>query len=110
MGKYRNRKTTVDGILFDSAKEARRYAELKLMQRAGLISYLNRQVRLDLLPVQKYKGKSVERPVYYVADFQYFDNEKKEWIYEDVKGVRTPEYILKRKLVLYFHGIRIKEV
>lgn len=107
--KYHNRKTIVDGEVFDSGKEAVRYQELKLLQRAGEITNLNRQTPFGLLPKQ-YDGKKVaEREVKYIADFTYFTKDG-EFVVEDTKGVRTKEYILKRKLMLYFHGIRIKEV
>ena len=103
----------LDGQTFDSKKEARRWIELKMMERAGLITDLNRQFPIKLLPSQKdEKGKVIERPVRYVADFVYTDKQTGKMIVEDVKSeaTRTKEYILKRKLALYFHGIRIREV
>ena len=103
MSKYNSRKTVLDGIRFDSAKEARRYAELKLMERAGKISNLQRQVKYELIPKC---GK--ERSVTYIADFVY--QEKGNTVVEDVKGVRTKEYILKRKLMNWVHDIQIKEI
>ena len=109
MGKYRNRKTTVDGITFDSAKEANRYAELRLLQRAGEIFDLQRQVPFVLIPKQERNGKVVERAVVYKADFVYKDMNGEE-IVEDVKGLLTKEYILKRKLLLWQFGIQIKQV
>ena len=109
MTKYGNRKTTTfDGITFDSAKEARRWGELKLMQRAGIISDLQRQVKYELIPSQYIDGKCAERSLSYIADFVYKENGKT--IVEDTKGVKTPDYILKRKLMLYIHHIRIKEI
>ena len=108
MGKYQNRKTTVDGITFDSAKEAKRYAELRLLQRAGQIFELQRQVPYVLVPKQVIDGKTVERPVVYKADFVYTENGQE--VVEDVKGLRTKEYIIKRKLMLWQHGIQIREV
>lgn len=110
MNKYGNRKTTVDGRTFDSRKEATRFAELSLMQRAGLISDLQTQVPFEVIPAQKRNGKTVERPVKYVADFVYTENG--ETVVEDVKSVatRTPEYIIKRKLMLYEFGIQIIEI
>ena len=108
--KYSAKKCEVDGITFASRKEAKRYQELKLLERAGEISNLNRQVKFNLLPSQHdSSGKVIERGVSYIADFTYFDK-KGDWIVEDTKGVRTPEYILKRKMMLYFTGIRIVEV
>lgn len=110
MSKYGAKKVTVDGITFDSQKEAYRWCELKLMERGKVISDLRRQVKFDLLPAQKYKGQTVERPVTYVADFTYTDRKTGEFIVEDTKGFKTKEYIMKRKMMLYFHGIRIREV
>lgn len=109
MAKYHNRKTTVDGIVFDSAKEARRYQELVLLQRAGEISDLQRQVPFVLIPSQVDEdGKVIERPVRYVADFAYKENGV--YTVEDAKGVRTKEYVIKRKLMFQKYGIRVKEV
>lgn len=103
MSKYGNIKTvTLDGIQHDSIKEAKRWWELKLLERAGEIQDLQRQVKYELLPKQ-----DGERPVYYIADFVYTENGKK--VVEDVKGMRTKEYKLKRKMMLYFHGIKLKE-
>lgn len=106
--KYRNRKTTIDGITFDSAKEATRWAELRLLERAGQIFNLQRQVSFTLIPKQVLDGKTVERPVVYKADFVYTENG--EDVVEDVKGVKTKEYIIKRKLLLWQYGIHIREV
>lgn len=106
--KYHSRKTVVDGITFDSAKEARRYRELQLMEKAGVISGLTRQQAFTLIPVQRIDGKVVERAVKYVADFCYYQDGK--YIVEDTKGFRTADYIIKRKLMLYNQGIQIKEV
>jgi hypothetical protein len=105
-------------------KEARRYEQLLLLQKAGKITSLQRQVPYELLPNQyetyqrfSKKGerlkdgtKLVERKVEYVADFVYTDTETGENIVEDAKGVRTKEYIIKRKLMYAIHGIRIHEV
>lgn len=101
--KYGNVKTvTSDGIKHDSEKEAQRWCELKLLERAGIIKDLKRQVEFELIPKQ---GK--ESPVRYIADFVYIENGKK--VVEDVKGIRTDVYKIKKKMMLYFHGIRIKE-
>ena len=109
MSKYRSRKVSVDDITFDSAKEARRYGELKLLERAGIISGLRLQVPYLLIPSQTdCRGKVVEHAVRYIADFVYQENGKE--IVEDVKGMRTDVYKLKRKLMLYVHGITVKEV
>lgn len=108
MAKYHNRKVTIDGITYDSRKEARRHSELLLLERAGAIQNLRCQVKFDLLPSQRIGGKVVERPVSYIADFVYEENGQK--IVEDTKGMKTKDYIIKRKLMLWIHGIRIKEV
>ena len=111
MAKYGNRKIIRDGIEFDSIKECQRYCELKLMQRAGVISDLQMQVSFELLPSQRINGKVVERAVNYIADFTYADNRLGgEQVVEDTKGYKTPEYIIKRKLMLYIHNIRIREI
>ena len=124
MNKYRNIKTEFDGIKFDSLKEARRYQELKLMERAGEITDLELQRKFMLIPVQYeatsemikrgknkgyYKKKLVEKELTYIADFVYKDKSGKQ-IVEDVKGVKTKEYRIKKKLMLYLLGIRISEV
>lgn len=110
MSKYNAQKTTVDGITYDSRKEAQRAQELRLMLKAGIISNLREQVPYELIPAQKNEyGKVIERAVIYKADFVY-DDEKGKTVVEDTKGVRTKEYIIKRKLMLYEYGIRIREV
>lgn len=108
MAKYGNRKIIRDGIEFDSIKECQRYCELKLMQMAGVISDLQLQVPFELIPSQRIAGKVVERAVNYVADFVYHQNGLK--VVEDTKGMRTKDYIIKRKLMLWVHGIRIREI
>lgn len=108
--KYGNRKTEVNGILFDSMLEARRYAELRVLQRAGEIEDLQLQVPFELIPTQKdAKGRLIERAVKYVADFVYKDKSG-EVIVEDTKGMKTPDYVIKRKLMLWRHGIKIVEI
>lgn len=106
--KYGADKVTWKGEVFDSKKELNRYLELSLLQRAGKILDLQRQVKFELIPAQKVDGKLAERSVSYVADFVYMMDGKK--IVEDTKGFRTKDYILKRKMMLFFHGIRIKEI
>lgn len=122
--KYRNRKVSVDGITFDSRKEARRYQELKLLLLAGEIIGLQMQVPFELVPAQfeetgevyskgprkgqPKQGKCIEKSVVYIADFVYWQDGKR--IVEDTKGVRTTDYIIKRKLMLHKYGIRIREV
>jgi len=108
MRKYGNRKITRDGITFDSVKEYKRFCELTLLERAGEITELQRQVKFMLIPSQKIDGKVVERPVHYIADFVY--QEDGHTVVEDTKGFKTKDYILKRKLMLHVHGIRIREV
>lgn len=106
--KYGNRKVVRDGITFDSAKEARRWSELLLLERVGAIQNLQRQVKYQLIPSQRIAGKVVERACCYVADFVY--DRDGETIVEDTKGFKTPEYVIKRKLMLWVHHIRIIEV
>ncbi len=106
--KYGNRKVTADGQTFDSRKEYRRFCELRLLEKAGEVADLRRQVRFELLPAQRIDGKVIERAVTYIADFVY--TAYGQTVVEDTKGVRTKEYILKRKMMLFFHGIVIKEV
>lgn len=122
--KYNNKKVIVDGIEFDSKKEAKRYQELKTLERAGHITDLKRQVKYVLIPAQyepsdevyvkgkdkgkPKKGRLIERECAYYADFVYCCNG--ETIVEDTKGVRTAEYIIKRKLMLFIYSIRIREL
>ena len=96
-----------------SLKERNRAAVLELMQKQGLISGLQKQVVYNLIPAQygvvDGKKKCLERACTYRADFVYFDERTKEFVVEDTKGFRTTEYVIKRKLMLHEHGIRIKE-
>ena len=98
---------TVDGIEHDSKKEAARWQELNLMLRARLIEDLQRQVRFELIPKQ-----DGERACTYIADFVYIDRKTGQRVVEDVKSpaTRTEAYRIKRKLMLYVHGIRIREI
>ena len=132
MAKYGNHKTyTTDGILHDSRKEALRWTQLLLLQRAGEITDLKRQVEFILIPDQREpstevyqkgekkgmpkEGKLIERKVVYVADFVYTDADGKR-VVEDAKGYRDPssagyaKFVLKRKMMLWLYGIRIMEV
>lgn len=122
MAKYGNRKVTVNGIVFDSQKEARRYGYLSLLEKSGEITNLARQVEYELIPVQKtvteytdkkgntkHKTIVLERAVKYIADFVYYDKSG-NLVVEDTKGVRTKEYVIKRKLMLYMYGIQVSEV
>ena len=109
--KYHSKKVVVDGITFDSSKEARRYGELMALRLAGEIRDLELQKSFELLPVQRDSaGRVVERAVRYKADFYYYDNRRRRYVVEDTKGVRTDDYIIKRKLMLYVHKIKINEV
>lgn len=107
MSKYHNRKTEHDGILFDSKKEAERYVELKILLKAGLIRNLELQKSYELIPAQM-----GERACSYRADFSYEEKSGDDWIpvVEDVKGMRTDVYKIKRKLMLYKYGIEIREI
>ena len=116
MAKYNNVK--IEG--YDSKKEYRRAKELKLLEKKGIITGLQEQVKYELIsPQYRFyevqgvrkmlrKKELLERGVYYIADFVYYRDG--EYVGEDMKGVRTKEYIIKRKLMLYVHGIRIQEV
>ena len=118
-GKYHNRKVCVNGEKFDSVKEFRRFQELLLLEEHGEITNLRRQVKFTLIPAQREgetitargiqrPGKVIERECFYVADFVYEQDGKT--VVEDVKGMKTDAYILKRKMLLHFYGIRIKEI
>lgn len=123
MSKYHSRKITYEGEAFDSKKEFRRWQELRLLEKAGRILNLRRQQSFELIPpqyetVERYSPKTgkrlkdgkhqAERAVYYVSDFVY-DLPDGTTVVEDSKGVRTDAYIIKRKLMLYIHGIKIYE-
>lgn len=119
MSKYNNRKVRRDGLTFDSKKEHKRYNELLLLEQTGEIRNLRRQVKFVLIPTQREpsqigtrggvkKGKLLERECSYIADFVYSQNGK--MVVEDTKGIRTKDYIIKRKLMLRVYGIRIREV
>ena len=122
MTKYHNQRVkTSDGIVHDSQREANRWTQLKLLERAGHIKELQRQVKFILIPAQYEddtigkrgrvkKGKLIERECSYIADFVYIDKETGKTVVEDSKGFRTKDFIMKRKLMLYVHEIRIKEV
>ena len=126
MNKYGNKKVVVAGIAFDSKREAMRYQDLNFLQMCGAISDLKRQVVFELIPAQREKstkvykkgrkkgqpieGKIIEKAVTYIADFTYIDSATGKMVVEDAKGMRTRDYIIKRKLMLYIHGIKIQEV
>ncbi len=108
--KYKAKKTEVDGIKFDSQKEANRYLELKILERQGLIKYIDRQTRFELQPSYKKNGKTI-RAITYVADFMYWSYTEQKYIVEDTKGFRTEVYKLKKKLFEYkYPDLEIKEV
>ena len=121
--KYGNRKITVDGVAFDSKKEYLRWCELCLLEKAGQITDLKRQVKYVLIPAQyeeyeRYSKKTgkrlkngtrcVEKECSYVADFVY--EQDGQTVVEDTKGFKTEKYIIKRKLMLYLLGIKIHEI
>lgn len=107
MNKYHAKKVEVDGILFDSRREAGRYSELMVLQRAGKIADLKLQEEFELIPKC---GK--ERAAKYHADFSYTDTTTGEKVVEDVKSraTKTRDYILRRKLMNWRYGIQIREV
>lgn len=111
MNKYFNKKVIIDGIPFDSKKEGKRYTELKLLKKAGLIEDLELQKVFELQP--KYtnaKGDHI-RSITYKADFYYYDNQKEKYIVEDTKGFRTETYKLKKKLFEYVNpDLTIEEI
>ena len=119
--KYKNKKViAADGSVFDSKKELRRWYELQAMQVEGKIHNLERQVKFTLIPTQRepstvgkrgglHLGKVIEKECYYLADFTY-NLPTGEKVVEDAKGFKTKDYAIKRKLMLYIHGIRIKEI
>ena len=123
MGKYGNENVEYEGMRFDSKRELKRWTELLLLQEAGAIRDLKRQVKFELVPTQyeSYERKSkkgkllkpgvyaAEKSVNYYADFTYYTQDG-EYVVEDAKGYRTQAYIIKRKLMLYLRGIRIREV
>lgn len=120
--KYLNKKCEINGMVFDSRKEARRYCELLLLVNGNYIKNLQRQVKYVLIPAQyevverydksgkrlKDGKKLIERECAYVADFVYEEDGKT--VVEDTKGMKTKDYIIKRKLMLHIYGIRIREV
>lgn len=110
--KYKNVKCTVTDlegkdIKYDSLKEMRRHQELLLLQKRGEITELDRQISIELIPVQYEGGKCVERACNYIADFTYYRDGV--FIVEDSKGYRTPDYKIKKKLLLHVFGFKILE-
>lgn len=107
--KYGNIKTEVDGIKFDSKKEANRYQELKVLKSIGKIENLKLQPRYELQPKYRINGRNI-RNLEYKADFEYIDKKTGEIITEDVKGMKTPVYKIKKKLFEYKYNREIKEI
>ena len=126
MNKCHNRKVkTRDGIEHTSIKESRRWNELLLLQRAGQIKDLKRQVKFELIPAQREQGtigkrggikqgKLIERELSYIADFVYIDTKTGQMVVEDAKGYKGGTiyalFVFKRKLMLYVHNIQVKEI
>lgn len=111
--KFNAVKEVIDGIKFDSKTEARRYRELKLLERAGKIRDLEVQPVFILVKSVKYKNAKSRKPAMkYTADFRYYDIEKDEVVVEDVKSKATAketDYIMRRHMMLAFHGIEVLE-
>lgn len=105
--KYHNKKVIYDGIKFDSVKEKNRYIGLKQLERLGVIQNLQRQVKYELQPSFKLNGKTI-RSITYIADFVYIQDGVE--VIEDVKGMRTKEYLLKKKMFEYKYQKEIKEI
>lgn len=114
--KFGNKKIIIDGYKLDSIKESSRYLELKLLLRSGEISDLKLKPKFTLIPSQKLSTGKRERPCTYTADYSYIENGK--FIVEDSKskknkkwksGTKTQQYVIRRKLMLWVHGIEIRE-
>lgn len=107
--KYGNQKVVDRGITFDSKAEHKRWVYLSTLAKAGEIRELRLQVPFELIPAMPKPSGGKERPTSYLADFVYLDKAGRQ-VVEDVKGAVTPEFRLKRKLMLWVHGIEVKEV
>lgn len=101
VNKYHNNKIYVDSIKFDSKKEAVRYQQLKLLEKANVIKELELQKVFELRPKYKNANGKTIRAITYIADFYYYDNLKQKYIVEDTKGFRTEVYKIKKKLFEY---------
>ena len=101
--KFNASSKVIDGHKFPSKKEAKRYVELKLMQRAKVIKDLELQPEFEIIPKQKYRGKTL-RKAKYTPDFKYFDIKDNEWVIEEVKGKPTVDYVLRKKLFILKYG------
>ena len=108
INKYHNKKVIIDGIKFDSQKEGQYYLKLKMLEKAGKIRDLRLQVPFVVLETFKVDDRTY-RKTKYIADFTYFDDKDKLHVV-DVKGFRTKEYELKKKLMVWKYGIEIEEV
>ena len=110
--KFGAERTSAGKLTFDSRREAERWQELQILEHSGRICGLRRQVPYTLIPSQKVGGKVIERPCRYVADFVY--EKDGQTVGEDVKGCKRGAayavFAIKRKLMLYIHGIRVTEV
>jgi hypothetical protein len=106
--KYHNKKCEYKGLKFDSLKERNHYIILEQLEKSGQIKDLKRQVKYELQPSFKLNNKTI-RAITYIADFTYLDKENK-LVVVDVKGMRTKEYMLKKKLFQYKYGMDIVEV
>lgn|SRR5574343_10054 len=106
--KFKAVKTVSLGVAFDSKAEAKRYVELKILENNAKIKNLQLQVEYELIPKQKLSTGKHERPCKYKADFVY-QLPDGQVVCEDVKGMKTKDYIIKRKLMKYFHDIEILE-
>lgn len=123
--KYKAKKIEIDGMKYDSKKEYNRHMDLLILEKAGEIKDLKRQVKFVLIPAQrepdrvgarggKIQGKVIERECAYVADYVYTDVKTGEQVVEDVKGYKGGGaydlFTIKRKMMLYFYGIKVKEI
>jgi hypothetical protein len=113
--KYKNVKSELDGLKFGSKKELERYKQLKLLEKSGVISELKTQVNFELISSNVYIDEignfRTERKCSYIADFVYFDESIGWQVVEDVKGAKsTPDFIIKRKLMLDKYRIRVREI
>ena len=106
--KYQNKKCEYEGMKFDSQKERDYYKKLELLQKYGKITDLKRQVEFVVLETFQLEGKTY-RKTKYIADFTYKD-EKGKYHIVDTKGFKTPEYLLKKKLMAWKYGYEIEEV
>lgn len=107
--KYNARKTTIDGVIFDSSREAKRWQELKLLEKSGQIKDLKRQVYFVIADSVRLSGEARRKPALrYVVDFVYMEADSRKYIHEDAKGFETPESRMKRHLMMYRHGIDVR--